>query len=258
MSVHTLTLQNVVHAEPTLDTAAHRAMGWLEAQMTGLFPRSAVRLHAAALARTCAIAPSLRTRADAFCDRYCHIEVGELPGVDSATARLAWKAADSTGYEDQYEDPPPVALGVSLLEYLAAGQYGARRAVDLIENVSLWGNRSVMAPPPCAALLEGAALAAARSFDLIFALRCARAAAYCTPSSKLFSDTIIAFTHALQGPDGAFLAISGLGEAGSADPELAFIVRCSTCVQAVWTLAEFTQPGLRLMQGWRMEPLAIA
>lgn len=95
--------------------------------------------------------------------------------------------------------------------------------------------------------MDGVALTTARAFDFVLAARCARARLYCGEPSPEFRQTMIRFILNAQGSDGAFLSAANLQPRARAAPDLAFVVTCMAGVQALWTLAEFTRPGFRLM-----------
>ncbi|AWM03415.1 hypothetical protein [Bradyrhizobium amphicarpaeae] len=236
--------------ESDLELAIDRTEAWLRSQSMASSCRGAAQVHAAALARVCGCVSESRPARGLFADISRDIRPGDLLQVDPLTAILANAPATSMVLAAK---ATAKASGHSLsshrlIEWLAEGPQGARQAVCAIETASDWGACELEKAPLCCELLQGVALAAARSFNLIFAHRSARASVYCSHASQPFRRSFVLFTERSQDPDGAFLSTQGVVPASREDPELAFIVRCAASVQALWTLKELTVPGFRLMR----------
>ncbi len=247
---------NIHSRAANLSLAIERTEAWLRSQPESLFVGAAARVHAAALASVCASGGGVHTAHNLFAEFHRRIEPEDLAQVDPLTASLSSarpKAPQhpSTAFETTASASISSAVTSELAEFLAGGPPGARQAVAAIEIDSYWGTQEIRGANPCSELLQGVALAAARSFNFIFALRSARASIYCGRVSPAFTQTFVDFIHHAQGTDGAFLSSNGVVPESRACPELAFIVRCAASTQALWTLKEFTEPGFRLMNAVR-------
>lgn len=224
-------------SNPVTIAAAAGTRRWLADHAPALANIAAARVHAAALAAVCACADGSEESHRLYVQLHSLIGSEERSKVDPLTAALS----DGRGQDTDLTSSPE-----SLLELLKDGQ-SARQAVARIEASSNYGTRKIDTIEPCAMVLQGMALAAAKSFDWIFALRCARASAYCAPIGPAFRQTMVDFVRFAQDSDGSFIPPTALAEDCRSWPELAFVLQCAASLQALWTLKEFTQPGCRLI-----------
>jgi hypothetical protein len=122
--------------------------------------------------------------------------------------------------------------------------------VAAIEAASLFGTVPVRSGAASGLLLEGAAVAAFRTYDLGLGMRILRARRYLDERRSPGLDMAFDFLRLAFAADGSFgdldSAISGLAAAGSPCPALR--LKLPLTLQALWTLAELEDPRFRLVK----------
>jgi hypothetical protein len=125
------------------------------------------------------------------------------------------------------------------------------RALATVETRTSFGTRRALAEDPLALLLEGAALHAARRYDLPGVLRCLRACAYLGAQTGLGCQAAARFVRLSRREDGAFghyeTSISNLRHDRRANPTSVLALRLAVTMQALWTFAELEDPQWRLL-----------
>lgn len=134
---------------------------------------------------------------------------------------------------------PPSSVRARLLETLGD-----------IETATGFGCVPVSAAPHAGILLEGAAMAALRTYDLPFAMRILRARAYLDdePSAGLAAG--LDYLRLLQCDDGSFgdfdAALRQIAVSGGEDGDLR--LKLPVTLHAIWTIAELEDPDFRLIR----------
>lgn len=213
--------------------SALRARAWLTRETAGL-AEAICPVHAAALEQVLwRLAPNGQPPPPAL--------PADDPGltyVDPCTAALAAATV------------PVVNTNLTLLADLPALfsiPGGAARALQQVETATGWGRTPMASSLLAAELFAGAALAAARHFDLLRALRHARAALYAgLPDDEGFRSSFGRFVACLQDDDGSFLRPTDLQPAARGDPRLGFRVMSAVAIHGLWTLSELRDPEFRL------------
>ncbi|HEX2078216.1 MAG TPA: hypothetical protein VHG08_10925 [Longimicrobium sp.] len=144
--------------------------------------------------------------------------------------------------------PPRAPAGLHRLRG-SAGE--VRRFASEVEACSAFGTAAV-ADEPAATLLEGAAIAAFRVYDLPLGMRLLRAAAYACGRRRAAG---LEFVRRSQCDDGSFgdydTALARLRARGDRNAPLR--VKLPVTLQALWTLAELESPRFRLVRSALMD-----
>lgn len=144
----------------------------------------------------------------------------------------------------------PRRSDAAIIDGLLAGMETPDFAAVLtaLEAASAFGQVPLSMVDPIPDLLEGAAAAALRAYDLPLGARLLRARRYASPRPGAGLETGLAFLLSSQAEDGGFgdydTAIATLNVEGQADAEAR--IRLPVSFQALWTLAELEDPALRL------------
>lgn len=141
---------------------------------------------------------------------------------------------------------PPRPDGVSespdqgrLLALLAAGDEGHRAALAMVES-DICGAGSA---PLAGELMAGVTIRALRAFDLLSAVRFARASAWLGDADPDFDAMVVSFLATHQRDDGTFLSPEQIRPETRASPERVFILQATVAFHCLWTLAEFDASG---------------
>lgn len=145
---------------------------------------------------------------------------------------------------------PEGARGTGFVPVRSAPPELLRHDVAAIEVASLFGTVPVESGGASALLLEGAALAAFRIYDLGLGMRILRARRYLDARGSPGIDMASDFLRLGFAADGSFgdcdTAIAALAARGATHPALR--LKLPLTLQALWTLAELEDPGFRLVQ----------
>jgi hypothetical protein len=167
----------------------------------------------------------------------------EANGANAALLRLALHGMESIASAPT-ETP---ALDVRLLR--SGRRDDAARLLATIETATLFGAAQRPFAEPLAALLDGAAMAAFRAYDLPFAMRLLRARLYVQRGRSLGVATGFDFVLSSQCPDGSFgdfeTALARMAARGEPSGELR--LKLPITLQALWTMAEIEDPSFRLL-----------
>ena len=117
-----------------------------------------------------------------------------------------------------------------------------------IEKTTRFGCRPVAGDLVMTALLDGAAIAALRRYELPLAFRCIRASHYYGCAGSLAARTGREFIRASQCEAGAFGDYESVLARYAEQPDLWLRIKLPITFQALWTLAECEDSGFRLMQ----------
>ena len=174
--------------------------------------------------------------------------VGELrseaEGANGVLVHLALHGGDPDALSKGPIADAPVDVGL-----LCSGRReDVARLLSLTETMTAFGSIKRSFGQPLAAMLEGAAMAALRAYDLPLAMRLLRSRVYVDGSRSLALATAFDFLRLCQCDDGSF---------GDFDTALAQMAargeRHGTCRiklpvtwQALWTMAELEDPSFRL------------
>lgn len=275
----------MIAVAPQTALAADRAALWLAAVAAQAAAESGLALEAIALSQICRLLSSRHVSVLETAETAIASAVPEprFAAANLLTALLAAKACVRQGnpaapaaadYLDLLGELPRttwqgangvlvrLALGADapsssatpatpVLQDLADGSLTClRRYLDAVETASAFGTRSAALPPPHAILMEGAALAALRSYDLPLGLRLLRARHYAKPGRSAGATACMAFVRNAQNADGSFgdfdTALARLSAAG--DRAGALAIKLPVTSQALWTLAELENPAFRLVR----------
>lgn len=162
---------------------------------------------------------------------------GLLEGAGGALVRLALRGSEP--------GPPTAWCPIDLSPHDLAS---LRATLDTIETISGFGTRRIESDPCAAMLLEGAAMAALRAYDLPLGMRALRARRHLAPGSSLGLSTGLDFIRLLQGDDGSFgdldAVLARLAASGEVDGDLR--LKLPITLQALWTMAELDDDEFRL------------
>jgi hypothetical protein len=125
------------------------------------------------------------------------------------------------------------------------------RLLGTIEAETRFGTRPAMVEDPLATIVEGAALNAARNYDLLGMLRCLRACAYAGAESGFGSRTAVDFLVRSRCPSGCFgfyETPASIFDRRGTDADSLLSLQLAVTMQALWALAELADPGWRLFE----------
>jgi hypothetical protein len=123
-----------------------------------------------------------------------------------------------------------------------------RQSLADIETSTVFGTRAMQSDPAVSIVLEGAAIAALRTYDLPMAMRLLRARRYLGDAASYGMAVGFDFLRCCQGFDGGFgdfdTSLSQMVARG--DSNGALRLKLPVTLQALWTMAELEEPGFRL------------
>lgn len=172
-----------------------------------------------------------------------------LPEAEGANGALLWLAL--RGAADITPTATATLEQAAEPRMLRSGQrQDVGRLLSAIEAATMFGLVNCNFKPALAALLEGAAMAALRAYDLPLAMRLLRARVYVQPGRSLGLTTGIEFLWLSQCEDGGFgdfdTAVARLAMRGDQHGELR--LKLPVTLQALWTMAEVEDPSFRLVR----------
>jgi hypothetical protein len=168
----------------------------------------------------------------------------EADGANRALLRLALHGTESIA--DTPQEASDTAFDFGLLR--SGKRDDVARLLATIETATLFGMVKRHFAEPLAMLLDGAAMAAFRAYDLPLAMRLSRARLYVQRQRSLGVATGFDFVRSSQCPDGSFgdfeAALARMAARGDPDGELR--LKLPITLQALWTMAEIEDPSFRL------------
>ncbi len=200
-----------------------------------------------------------------------------ITGVLSALLAAAEGVTEAATYletlmalvdESAHEQAPSVVVrlvsgtldgGTGMVTARSVGQRwfrsGSRAGIDqllgLIESEARFGTRPALVEEPLAAVVEGAALNAARNYDLLGMLRCLRACAYAGSQNGYGARIAADFLAASRCPSGSFgfyETPASIIRKRNVDSHPLLSVQLAVTMQSIWTLAELADPEWRLFE----------
>ena len=174
-------------------------------------------------------------RAGDYLQAFGELDDDLLEGANGAFVRLA------LGRASVVIAPPPPGL-------LLAGAAGIASFVDAVEAASRFGTVALSVEDPAPVLLEGAAMAALRAYDLPRGMRMLRARQYIEKVDQGGLAAGLDFVRLLQCDDGSFGDFDTAAAQLAADrrPDGELTLKLPVTWQSIWTLAELEEPGFRL------------
>jgi len=145
--------------------------------------------------------------------------------------------------------PVPIAMMPDATQ-LQGGPDQVRKLLAAIELSSAFGMKTVSAEPPLPILIEGAALAALRAYDLPLGMRLLRAARYLCAEQSAGVSVGLEFLRFSQCDDGSIgdydTALAQM--AARSEPSGVLHLKLPVTLQALWTMAELEDPAFRLVR----------
>jgi len=172
------------------------------------------------------------------------LQPASLKGPNDILVRMALHGADrGASLAASIAVMPAAAL-------LEGGPDQIRKLLAAIELSSAFGIKPIGVEPPVPILIEGAALAAFRAYDLPLGMRLLRAARYLCTGPSTGMSVGLDFLRFSQCDDGSFgdydTALAQMAARG--DPNGALHLKLPVTLQALWTMAELEDPSFRLVR----------
>lgn len=167
-----------------------------------------------------------------------------LDGANGVLVRVALHGADR-------EVRMCARMGASIdMHMLRGNSEQVRTFLANIEMSSAFGMRAVRAEPPVPILIEGAAIAALRAYDLPLGMRFLRAKQYVCERCSAGASVGFDFLQLSQCDDGSFgdydTALAQMAARGDRNGPLQ--IKLPVTLQALWTMAELEDPAFRLVR----------
>lgn len=170
----------------------------------------------------------------------------EADGSNRTLLTLALHGADRVPASDAAS--ATAAVDIRLLR--SGRREDLERVLAAIETDTMFGLVKRSVAKPAATLLEGAAMASLRAYNLPLAMRLLRARLYVGPGNSLGLESGFEFLRLSQGEDGAFgdfdTALARMAARGDRNGELR--IKLPVTLQALWTMAEIEDPSFRLLR----------